>query len=94
MFKSVRNNSVVPSVSGKQIKIIYNDGKCYKCNQNNLLPVTNEEGSVSFCKNCNIKVLVFEHISEEEYNKRVDNVMLASRLYNPSSVRRENFRTI
>ena len=93
MFKSVRNNTIHPSVSGKQIKIIYNDGKCYTCNNSKLLPITND-GSVSFCEYCNIKILVFDFIEEDEYKRRIDNVMLASRLYNPSSVKKENFRTI
>ena len=89
MFKAVKSNSVVPVES--KIRVSYNNEKCYKCNKNNnLVPVTNQESFVSYCKNCNIKVLTHEYINEDDYNKKIEEIVMLSRIYIPSAVKRES----
>jgi late competence protein required for DNA uptake (superfamily II DNA/RNA helicase) len=89
MFKAVKSNSVVPVES--KIRVSYNNEKCYKCNKNNLIPITNEDSSVSYCKNCNIKVLTHEFINEDVYNKKIEENVMLSRIYMPSALKRESF---
>jgi hypothetical protein len=67
MFKPT-SSKVVPTDS-KRIKVIYNEGKCYNCNGNNLLSLTDDGGSVSQCLDCSINVVLFKYISVEEYKK-------------------------
>jgi hypothetical protein len=89
MFKAVKSNSIVPVES--KIRVSYNNEKCYKCNKNNnLVPVTNQESSVSYCKNCNIQVLTHEYIDEDVYNKKIEENVMLSRIYIPSALKRES----
>jgi hypothetical protein len=92
MFKALKSqNVVIPTTNN--IRVSYNNEKCYKCNRkDNLIPVVND-GSVSYCKTCNIQVLLFEFIEENEYKKKTGQNVTLSRLYNPSHIKRENFIT-
>ena len=51
----------------KLIKVVYNDGKCYKCNGNNLTEV--KKDGESHCLDCSIDIIVFDYYTIEEYEK-------------------------
>ena len=92
MLKAIKKNAVTID-SNSKIRVSYNDEKCYKCNKNNnLVPITKDSsGSVSFCKNCNIQVLIFEYIDEEAYDNKLQENLMLSRIFNPSALKRETF---
>ncbi len=54
----------------KTIKVVYNEGKCYKCDDDNLMKI-NPEGT-AFCKNCLIDIVVFEYMLVKDYKKMYD----------------------
>jgi hypothetical protein len=74
-----------------RVKISYNNEKCYKCDSNqNLSPITNDSNTVAYCKNCNIKIVLYEYIDEEIYKNKADENIMSSRMYNPSAIKRES----
>jgi hypothetical protein len=74
-----------------RVKISYNNEKCYKCDSNqNLSPITNDSNAVAYCKNCNIKIVLYEYIDEEIYKNKADENIMSSRMYNPSAIKRES----
>lgn len=93
MFKAVKSQNAVVAPASTSIRVSYNNEKCYKCNRNdNLIPVVNDGGSVSYCKTCNIQVLLFEFVDENEYQKKTGQNVTLSRLYNPTHIKRDSFR--
>ena len=54
----------------KQIKVVYNEGKCYKCDGINLTKI--KEDGTSFCKDCLKDIVVFEYIPVKDYKKMYD----------------------
>jgi len=92
MLKAVKSNKVVPTIETTKIRLSYNGEKCYKCNKNDrLLPVTNDGGSISYCGNCGIQVILWEYIPEDVYKNKIDENLISSRMYNPSAIKRESF---
>ena len=52
----------------------YNDGKCIVCNEDkDLIPITNDGGSLSYCKKCNKQVIIFEYIDQNKYDEKIKN---------------------
>ena len=51
--------------SYKFIKVVYNDGKCYKCNGTNISNI--KKNGNAHCDDCSIEIVVFDYITEEEY---------------------------
>ena len=90
MLKAVKNNK--NTVKPQLIKVSYNNEKCYKCNESkNLTAITNDCGSLSYCKICNIYVILFEYIEEKDYNDIVENSKISSRMFsNASAFKKEN----
>ena len=89
MLKAVKNNKSNIEEK-KKIKISYNEEKCYKCNENNFMAISNDGGSLSYCKNCNIYVILFEYIDEKDYNDLIETNKIGSRLFNNSAFKKEN----
>ena len=92
MLKAVKtkNNN---NNNDNRIRVSYNFERCYKCNKNdNFNTVTNDNnGSIVYCKYCNIQFVLFEYINEDEYKTKMDNNLLMSRIFNPSASKRSSF---
>lgn len=88
MLKAVRSNK--NNNDTNRIRVSYNFEKCYKCNKNdNLNPITNDNnGSIVYCKNCNIQFVLYEYINEDEYIAKTDKNLMMSRIFNPSAIKR------
>ena len=63
----IHNSVVVPITTKPQIKITFNEEKCYKCNSRNIFHITNDGGSLSRCVNCGEKLVLFIYIDQKEY---------------------------
>ena len=77
-IKPLRNlndiNTITSNVVTKTIKITYNDGKCIVCNEDkDIIPITNDGGSLSYCKKCNKQVIIFEYIDQNKYDEKIKN---------------------
>lgn len=89
MLKAIKGGKT--STEQKKIRVSYNNEMCYKCNKSdNLRAITNDGGSVSYCKNCNINVVLFEYIDEKDYDEIVENSPILSRMFNTTAFKREN----
>lgn len=75
MLRPFKSNVIFPlfptikPIPPKNIKITYNNEKCYKCDKRNTFPVTNDGGSASQCVNCGTKLVLFSYIDEDTYKK-------------------------
>jgi len=87
MLKAVKPK--IENSNEAKIRISYNNENCIKCNQKDKLKPINNTGSLSFCETCSIKVLLFEYITQEEYNELVSQSSFNCRIFNFSpNVRR------
>ena len=48
----------------KLIKVVYNDGKCYECDGENL---DIKKNGVARCLDCSIEVVIYDYITKDEY---------------------------
>lgn len=68
-----RDAVVVPDK--KQIRVSFNEERCYKCNTyTNLQPLTQYGERLSFCTNCFTTVKLFEYITEEDYVNNIHTI--------------------
>jgi hypothetical protein len=90
MFKALKKASTQVE-NNTRVKVSYNNEKCYKCDSNqNLVPITNDSNAVAYCKTCNIQVVLYEYIDEEMYKVKTEENIMASRMFNPSAIKRES----
>ena len=61
------NNKIIPIIEKENIKISYNDGKCFHCNSKDM--IVNDGKPLSFCKRCHKYILLSEYISFNKYKK-------------------------
>jgi hypothetical protein len=65
MLKS--QNSVIKPLN-HSIKVFYNNGSCYKCQRIDKMVI---DGSFGFCSRCKVNLLLYDNITEDEYQKIV-----------------------
>lgn len=91
MFKALKKTSSTSVENNTRIKVSYNNERCYKCDSNqNLVPITNDSNAVAYCKTCDIQIVLYEYIDEEIYKSKTEENIMASRMYNPSAIKRES----
>jgi len=91
MFKALKKASSSPVENNTRVKVSYNNERCYKCDSNqNLIPITNDSNAVAYCKTCDIQIVLYEYIDEEIYKSKTEENIMASRMYNPSAIKRES----
>lgn len=69
MLKLVKSSATIVPRPKKYIKVLFNDGKCYKCNKNDNLHAVVD--NISYCGNCKINVRIIKYVDEKEYLKMV-----------------------
>ena len=68
MFKLFKPSNVIIPTSPKRIRISYNDEKCYKCNSKSDLTTLSNDDSISYCKNCNINIVLYRYMYIDDYH--------------------------
>ena len=71
MFKLFKPSNIVIPTSPKKIRISYNDEKCYKCDSKDNLTTLSGDDSISYCKKCNINIVLYTYMHINDYHALV-----------------------
>lgn len=83
-----KTNKIVPVVQKGEIKISYNNEKCFYCNSIDMIRKEKEFVGLYYCERCCKYVLLFEYIKKSDYEIMIEHQMSSK---NDVYIKKTNF---